>query len=71
MGETPRRIQVAEAVAASMSAAGMTVEDLAIRAGIPLAYLRAHLEGFVAFDVDELEVVANALGTKAVQFFDP
>lgn len=70
MEGTPRRVQVAQAVAARMADIGMTVEDLAAQAAIPADNLTAHLAGQVAFDVDELEAVALVLGVKAGRFFD-
>lgn len=69
MGETPRRLLVARAVMRQMRSKGMTVVQFAELAGMSVEDLLSRLTGEVAFDVDELQVIATGLGIEWGQFF--
>jgi transcriptional regulator with XRE-family HTH domain len=50
---------------------GITLEDLADTAGIPLSVLRDKVTGAGAFDVDELDAIAQALEVPVVALLLP
>lgn len=61
MIQTTRRALVASAIRTQLRLQGLTSMDLAEAIGLPTADLEQRLRSRVAFDVDELEVIAVAL----------
>lgn len=69
MSEASRRTLVAAAVQVELRRRGMTAADLSNLTSLPADELEARLAGAVAFDVDELEMIASALGVNIVTLF--
>lgn len=69
MSEASRRTLVAAAVRVELRRRGMTAADLSNLTGLPADELEARLADEVAFDVDELEMIASALGVDIVTLF--
>lgn len=66
MSETRRRGLVAAAVLVELRQKGLQLTDLSELTGLSVDSLRDRLDGRVAFDVDELETVGNALEVSIV-----
>lgn len=66
-----RTEQVAAAVEAAMTTAGIGKDKLAERSGIPQTTLKRRLlGGSPGFTVDELERIASALGVEPESFWE-
>lgn len=66
MSETSRRALVAAAVRVELRRRRMTAADLSKLTGLPADELEKRLAAAVAFDVDELEMIASALEVEIV-----
>ena len=62
MEQRKRRFQVASSVRAELERQHVSPEALADAAGMDLSDLDNRLTGDIAFDVEELEAIARALG---------
>ena len=61
---------IARTVSAALREAGIAQRDAAARTGIPLSTLSRRLTGVgKAFDVAELEAIANICGVRVSDFF--
>lgn len=69
MSDPSRRTLVAAAVRNELRRRGMTAADLSGLTGLPTDELETRLAGETAFDVDELEMIASALGVEVVTLF--
>lgn len=64
---TPMRQRVAEEVRVLLARRQMSASELARRIGLTQPYMSRRLTGEIAFDVDDLEVIAAALGVKPAE----
>ena len=64
MTQTPQRILTGRAVSAEMVRRGVTADDLASAARIPVDALELCLSGEIAFDVDQLAAVGAVMGVR-------
>lgn len=60
---TPTSRTIAANVSAALSTAGIAQRDAAARTGIPLATLSRRLTGHSPFNIAELDLLADLLGT--------
>lgn len=67
--ETPDQYsaRLAEVVAQSIRAAGLSQRDIAARAGVPLVTLSRRLTGRSPFTVVEVAAIASVLGVSVVE----
>lgn len=68
MSTTPS-VRVGANVRAEMARRGLTQTQLAAQIGISQAQLSKRLAGQIAFDVDELAAIGEALGGVSIAYF--
>ena len=68
---TPMRERVAEEIRVLLARRRMSASELARQAGMTQPYISRRLTGEIAFDVDDLDKIAVALGVKPADLLGP